>query len=279
VKPTPEQLARLRDGSAFFKDSGAVDPTVPAFDDFQTQAFEFIAGMVQNTDSHIVDPAAIRNTALTSAAATAHDFDGGAEIAAAIEEMRDEDPFPLLASEWVRKEFRGPPMLRRLLAAGFEQAELCLVATRDLPTPSYRFIGYLGGEAISYTLISDEPGALERVEEAVMGKLRGLMEEREAQRERDRQKAAADALAREERSAAAALLAKERAARPGFTMDGSWHLAGDPHCPECVGGLEKCACGGLVHEQAVYGPSIMRVCDRCGKPDADEPPEPEVRQP
>jgi hypothetical protein len=75
--------------------------------------------------------------------------------------------------------------LSRLLAAGFEHAELCLVATRDLPTPSYRFIGYLGGEAISYTLISDEPGALERVEEAVTGKLRELREERAAKEKGD----------------------------------------------------------------------------------------------
>lgn len=66
--------------------------------------------------------------------------------------------------------------LSRLLAAGFDHAELCLVATRDLPTPTYRFIGYLGGEAISYTLVSDEPGALERVEAAVMEKLVAMRE-------------------------------------------------------------------------------------------------------
>jgi hypothetical protein len=166
-----------------------------------------------------------------------------------------------------------PSILSRLLAAGFDHAEVCTVVTRADPRPSYRFIGYWEGGTISYTQIAGEEGDLERIEAEVIRKLGEARSMRAAE-------AAAEARRRQGAAQEAERLRvkQEKPLRPGFDMDGSFHVIGDPRCPECVGGASLCECGGLVHEQAVYGPSILRICDRCGKPDADEPPEPVQRR-
>jgi len=43
-------------------------------------------------------------------------------------------------------------------------------------------------------------------------------------------------------------------------MDGSVHRIGDATCCR----HKPCPCGGQVHSQAVYGPSTVYECDRCG---------------
>lgn len=50
-------------------------------------------------------------------------------------------------------------------------------------------------------------------------------------------------------------------------LDGSPHEIGNPACDECAGEPYPCPCGGLIHRQSVYGPSILEWCDRCGDPD------------
>lgn len=51
-------------------------------------------------------------------------------------------------------------------------------------------------------------------------------------------------------------------------IDGSPHTVGDRRCSGCSSGPRyRCACGGLIHQQSVYGPSILDWCDQCGDPD------------
>jgi len=48
-----------------------------------------------------------------------------------------------------------------------------------------------------------------------------------------------------------------------FDIDGSPHCKGDPECSGCYTGPQECKCGGLIHEQTVFGPSFIYVCDVC----------------
>jgi hypothetical protein len=50
---------------------------------------------------------------------------------------------------------------------------------------------------------------------------------------------------------------------PTFMLDGSPHETGNRNCPGCLGAARPCYCGGVVHEQAVYGPSNIHECDAC----------------
>jgi hypothetical protein len=50
--------------------------------------------------------------------------------------------------------------------------------------------------------------------------------------------------------------------RTWFLMDGTRHRVGDEDC--CTWAKVHEGCGGIVHSQAVYGPSIIYECDRCG---------------
>jgi hypothetical protein len=48
-----------------------------------------------------------------------------------------------------------------------------------------------------------------------------------------------------------------------FTIDGDSHVASDD-CDGCASfGTEPHECGGNIHSQSVYGPSILKVCDGC----------------
>jgi hypothetical protein len=172
-----------------------------------------------------------------------------------------------------------PALLSRLLAAGFEDVEVAIRATTSVPAPTWRVIGYWRNERIAYTQLFGEEDDLPRIEAAMLEKLEALKVERAAEAARQSAAAAAKLIAMEDarRQIDAAKAAK--ALLPGFYMDGSVHVIGDRDCEECGGGPIDCEhCGGLVHEQSVYGPSIMRICDRCGKPDADEPTDPEQRR-
>lgn len=47
-----------------------------------------------------------------------------------------------------------------------------------------------------------------------------------------------------------------------FFIDGMAHTRGDIKC--CwYGGAVHAGCGGVVHHEAVYGPSFLYCCDRC----------------
>ncbi len=47
-----------------------------------------------------------------------------------------------------------------------------------------------------------------------------------------------------------------------FHIDGSRHIA-SPECEGCSRGTEPHECGGNIHEESVYGPSIIKTCDGC----------------
>ena len=73
-----------------------------------------------------------------------------------------------------------------------------------------------------------------------------------------------------------------------FTMDGSEHQRGRldcDGCSHCCGkGQRLCYCGGVIHEQAIYGPACYQECDGCGtegtpteEPDEDSADGPEPK--
>jgi hypothetical protein len=88
---------------------------------------------------------------------------------------------PDYAIERLREESTVRPLLSRLLAAGFDDVEIALRSTREVPAPTYRIIGYWEGEGIACAQIAGEDRDLERMEAGMLEKLEKL-EERKAER-------------------------------------------------------------------------------------------------